>query len=144
DGCITKETTYINVRTPIKFNSVVPEERLVCRKDTIIQQILVSGGSENYAYTWNPAEYLSSPTGSYVTISPLGTIVYNVTIFDIACPNFSISQSFKVSVVEPPEVDLSFNTLEGCQPLQLSVNAHIKRGSAEWIDYTFGGETFRI
>jgi gliding motility-associated-like protein len=117
--CITGASTSIEVLTPIQY-TLTPKSRTVCQNDTIVIQAGVTGGSENYAYTWNPAVYFvgeSSPFGPLKTAVPLGSIQYNLIVHDIACPHYTIGHVFDVTVLMPPKPQLELSTHNGCAPL---------------------------
>jgi gliding motility-associated-like protein len=135
--CITSGSTTIEVLTPISF-TLIPKDRTVCRGDTVMLAAGVTGGSENYAYLWNPSIYMDSPTGPAKTIVPLGTVIYNVNVHDIACPHFTLSQSFSVNVNQPPQPTIQLPQSEGCVPFCTSYKADTT-GEAAIVTYDFGG-----
>jgi gliding motility-associated-like protein len=101
-----------------------------------------SGGSQNYAYTWNPQQWLGSPTGSVQYAHPQGSTIYNLVAYDIACPHYSITSSFTVVVNKGPAPNLNLTKTEGCEPLCLKLNSQIDNASL--ITYDMGnGEIFQ-
>ncbi|MDI1355883.1 MAG: gliding motility-associated C-terminal domain-containing protein [bacterium] len=135
--CITSGETTIDVVSPIFF-TLVPSSKTICRGDTIVLEGGVTSGSENYAYTWNPAVYLDSPNGPKKVVAPLGTVLYNLIVFDIACPNYTIAHSFSITVNQPPNPDIQLNPATGCAPFKMFLNSKT-RGSAAITTYDFGG-----
>ena len=135
--CITGKSTEIDVLTPIQF-TLTPFNRTVCKNDTTILFGGVSGGSENYAYTWNPSVYLIGPNGNNQKCSPLGTTIYNFIAYDIACPNYTIAHTFSVIVNQPPLPDLKLDKTTSCQPLCLFLNSRTQ-SQAAITTYDFGG-----
>jgi gliding motility-associated-like protein len=135
--CVTKQLSEIDVLTPIQF-SLTPFNRIICKNDTVILTGGATGGSQNYAYRWDPPVYLDSPFGNYQKCVPLGTTIYNFIASDIACPNYTISHPFTVKVNEAPKPDLRLTKTEGCQPLCLFLNSRTKNDAAI-ITYDFGG-----
>jgi gliding motility-associated-like protein len=116
--CITSASTTIEVLTPISF-TLKPQSRTVCRGDTVVMEGGVTGGSENYAYIWNPSVFLDSPTGPLKKIVPTGSVIYNLIAHDIACPNFTLSHSFSVNVNQPPQPVMELPRTNGCTPFTM-------------------------
>lgn len=135
--CVTTGTSDVLVLTPLQF-TLVPLDREICRGDAILLQGGATGGSENYAYTWNPSVYLSSNNGSVQTGNPLGTTIYNLIVYDIACPNYTIAHSFSVNVKQPPQPNLKLNKTEGCTPFCMVYDANTD-STAFNTTYDFGG-----
>jgi gliding motility-associated-like protein len=135
--CITTQTTLIDVLTPIQF-TLFPYNRTICRGDTTVLSGAVSGGSENYSYTWNPSIYLPTPNGNVQTCVPLSTTIYNLIAHDVLCPDKKVSSTFSVIVNQPPTPDLKLEKVESCTPLCLLYNSKTKKES-KIITYDFGG-----
>jgi gliding motility-associated-like protein len=140
--CISGAASEIVVLDPVQF-TLTPFSRTVCRGDTIILEGGASGGSENYGYTWNPSVYMDSPTGPKQTAIPLGSVIYNLLAWDIACPNYSIATSCSIKVNQPPLPDLHLNigngqTSEACSPLCLYYDSGTENDSTI-TTYDFGG-----
>ena len=135
--CISGAETSIEVISPIQF-TLTPKSRSICRGDTIVLEGGVSGGTQNYAYGWNPAVYLPSSTGSIQTVVPLGSIAYNLIVHDIACPNFSLTHSFDITVNQPPNPVVQLKAGEGCSPLDFVVNTKTQK-EAFVTTFDFGG-----
>lgn len=135
--CVTTGTTLVEVLTPIQF-TLTPNDRTVCRGESILLEAGASGGSQNYAFTYNPSIYLSSPVGATQTGVPLGTTVYNLLAYDNACPNYSISHIFTVSVLQPPMPDfLDTMDIQGCDPFTIHLEPHTQ-ATAAMTTYDFG------
>jgi hypothetical protein len=135
--CVTRSETYLDVLDPISF-TLTPIDKTICKGDTIVLEAGVTGGSQNYAYVWNPSLYLDSPNGPKKTVVPGTSVLYNLIVHDIACPNFTLGQSADIKVGQPPQPDLQLSTNYGCAPLKLLYNSKIKPGSAI-VTYDFGG-----
>jgi gliding motility-associated-like protein len=135
--CISKAATQIEVLTPMQL-TLTPNSRQICDGDSVEMVMGATGGSQNYAYQWNPAVFIGSPTGSVATGVPHGTTIYQVTGYDIACPQFSVTHSFTVQVNQPPKPDLVLDKASGCQPLCLFFDAKTKQ-NASITTYNFGG-----
>ena len=103
--CKTTQKSFVTVSSPIKF-LYVPFSTSICKGDSIKLNVDSYNGSGNYAYVWNPPLFLSSSTGSIQSATPLGTTIYNIFAYDIACPTYTIAHSFTVDVKQPPLPDL--------------------------------------
>lgn len=136
--CITAAATQVEVLSPMQL-TLTPNSRSICQGDTIKLAMGSTGGSENYAYQWSPQVFLGSPTGSVASGTPQGTTIYNVTAYDIACPQFSLMHTFTVEVNLPPKPDLVLEKDNGCQPLCLFYDSKTKQDAAI-TTYDFGGD----
>jgi gliding motility-associated-like protein len=138
--CNSSQQLDIDVISPITFSlPPTPPESCVDLINGQLLQVGAEGGTGNYGYTWNPSNYLSSPTGSSVICKALGTTIFNVTAYDIACPNYTISLPFTVPIrPSPPHGKLSLEKVEGCEPLCLLYNSNTDRSSVI-TTYDFGG-----
>jgi gliding motility-associated-like protein len=136
--CNTKAKTDVEVLTPIQF-TLTPNSRAICEGDSLHLVMGSTGGSENYAYQWNPPVFLASPTGSTAIGMPVGTTIYQVTGYDIACPQYSVTHSFTVQVNHPPKPMLDLEKVSGCQPLCLFYDSKTKQEAAI-TTYDFGGD----
>ncbi|WP_317897919.1 gliding motility-associated C-terminal domain-containing protein [Aurantibacillus circumpalustris] len=134
--CESYGETELVVLTPIQF-SLTPFDRTICKGDTIFLEGAAIGGSQNYAYTWNPSLYLESPTIPKQYAVPLGSLNYNLMVHDIACPNYTIGHSFDVTVKQPPEPKLELERYFGCEPLKLNLNSQTQT-EAFITTYDFG------
>jgi gliding motility-associated-like protein len=139
--CRTRSSVNIVVLDPISF-TLTPNDYTICKGDTIVLEGAVTGGSQNYAYKWDPAIYLDSPTGPLKVVVPQGSIVYNLTVHDIACPSFSVAHPASITVKESPIPDLHLERSEGCEPFCMTYDAGIHIGGLDegWnVIYDFGG-----
>lgn len=134
--CITSAVTKIDVLSPISYSST-PGNRIICAGETVTLTMGASGGSHNYAYNWDPAIYLPSPTGSVQVSQPQGTTIYNVSAYDINCPFYTVTTTFTVQVNKAPMPDLQLEKAEGCEPLCLTYNSH-KQNEIDNITWDFG------
>ena len=134
--CATTQTIYINVSNPIQY-TLVPTNTTVCSGDSIVLNVGSIGGSGNYAYDWNPPVFLSSPTGSTEIVKPFGTTIYDIHGYDIACPNYTISHTFTVTVQQAPVPNLQLSRTAGCEPFCTFYNSKT-RSSATSVIYDFG------
>ncbi|MBK7818988.1 MAG: immunoglobulin domain-containing protein [Sphingobacteriaceae bacterium] len=116
NGCKTYDSVRVDVLTPIIY-TLTPSNRTICRGEDVSFVVGAAQGSENYAYTWNPAIYITGPTGSLQAGQPLGTTVYNISAYDIACPNYVIQTSFTLTVKQPPQPNIFLPKNNQCEPM---------------------------
>lgn len=135
--CKTGAVTQVDVLPPISFMQT-PSSRTICIGDSTTLKVEATGGSGNYAYNWNPPTYLSSPTGSIQYSYPQGTTFYNISAYDITCPNYSINTSFVVTVNRFPTPKLILPT-SSCEPFCTIFNSKIK-GESNSVIYDFGND----
>ncbi len=138
NGCKTYDSVNVDVLTPIVF-TLTPSNRTICRGDYVNFVVGAAQGSENYGYTWNPSIYVSGPTGSVQAGYPLGTTVYNISAYDIACPNYIIQTSFTLTVKQPPQPNIEITRNNQCEPLCMIFNSHLS--SQAEVQYDFGNNT---
>lgn len=136
NGCKTYDSVRVDVLTPIIF-TLTPSNRTVCRGENVNFVVGAAQGSENYAYTWSPVIYITGPTGSVQAGQPLGTTIYNISAYDITCPNNVIQTSFTVTVKQPPQPNISLPKNNACEPLCGIYNSHL-RSEASSVTYDFG------
>ncbi|MBA2611996.1 MAG: gliding motility-associated C-terminal domain-containing protein [Bacteroidetes bacterium] len=135
--CITSQKIQIEVLTPLAY-TLTPPNQTICRGDSVKLIVGSTGGSQNYAYVWTPGVFLGSPTGSVQYGHPIGTTVYNLAGYDIACPNYTVFYTFTVTVGQPPMPDLQLEKDKGCEPLCLFFNTKTQNQAAV-TTYDFGG-----
>jgi len=135
NGCKTYDSVRVDILTPIIF-TLTPTNRTVCKGDPIHFVVGAAQGSENYAYTWNPAAYITGPTGSVQAGQAMGTTVYNISAYDIACPNYVIQTSFTLTVKQPPQPNIEISKNNQCEPLCMIFNSHLQ--SSAKVTYDFG------
>jgi gliding motility-associated-like protein len=135
--CITTQKIQIDVLTPLAY-TLTPPNQTICRGDSVKLIVGSTGGSQNYAYVWTPGVFLGSPTGSVQYGHPLGTTVYNLAGYDIACPNYTVFYTFTVTVGQPPMPDLQLDKAQGCEPLCLFYNTKTQNQAAVTA-FDFGG-----
>jgi len=136
DGCKTYDSVSVNILSPLVF-TLTPSNRTVCKGEQVEFVVGAAQGSENYAYNWNPAIYITSPTGSIQAGEPLGTTVYNISAYDIACPNYVIQTSFTITVKQPPVPNISLPKNNVCEPLCMVFNSNTQ-SDASTVFYDFG------
>ena len=139
NGCPTYGSVFVDVQDPIVWKNA-PSNRTICKGDSFTVTAEAGQGSGNYAYNWNPYYNITGPTGSVQAGVGQGTTVYNVTVYDITCPQYTINHSFVINVNRAPVPNLSVPNYQ-CEPYCTIYNSHIK-GQTELVGYTFnGGQT---
>ena len=123
NGCKTYGSVFVDVNTPINWKNLI-SNKIVCRGDNVTFVAEAGNGTGNYAYNWNPSTYLTGPTGSVQTGVAYGTTIYNVSVYDIACPMYTISQAFTLTVNQPPTPNLSLINNQ-CEPFCSVYNSKI-------------------
>lgn len=136
--CVTTQTSSLDVYKHIQ-QIFFQQSATICKGESIDLKSDVIGSTENINYTWNPPTYLNSPNIAVQTgVKPLGTTIYNVTAFDINCPDYKVSHSFTVSVLQAAKPDLQLEKTQGCQPLCLFYDSRVQRSNSI-ITYDFIG-----
>jgi len=125
---------------PITWNSV-PQNQTICKGDSFTFIAAAGNGSGNYAYNWNPSTYLTGPTGSVQSGIGFGTTAYNVSVYDIACPNYSISHAFILNVNKAPAPNLNLNKNNQCEPFCFIYDSKVKNQS-QLVGYSFNGSSY--
>lgn len=137
NGCKTQSSIKIDVNDPIVWK-YVPQNQTICKGDIVNILAAADLGSGNYAYNWNPSFGLSAPTGSTQILQSTGTTVYNVSVYDIACPNYVIQSSFIINVNTAPQPKLNLTKNKSCEPFCEIFNSHILNETTS-IAYEFNG-----
>lgn len=136
--CITTRSMFVSVKGRIT-QTYAQHDVTVCRGDTVTLKEWVEGGTDNPGYTWNPPLYLESPNIPVQHTKPLlGTTIYSVKMWDNLCPAFSITHSFKVTVLENPKQQLHLESTRGCQPVCQFYDSKIEQNNTI-ITYDFLG-----
>jgi gliding motility-associated-like protein len=135
NGCKTSSSVFVDVLEPIKWK-FTPNDLTLCKGDGFTITALPEGGSGNYAYNWNPYYNLTGPTGSVQTGIAQGTTFYGISVYDIACPTWTINHQFKINVNEAPNPNLNL-IFRGCEPF--CQNYSTNTGGISNIIWNFGG-----
>jgi gliding motility-associated-like protein len=138
NGCKTYDSVRVDILSPIIF-TLTPSNVTVCRGDYVEFVVGAAQGSQNYAYTWNPAIYVTGPTGSVQAGQALGTTIYNIVAYDIACPDYKIQTNFTLTVNQPPVPQINLEKNNVCEPLCMTYNANLGNDAA-LVTYYFGGD----
>jgi gliding motility-associated-like protein len=136
NGCQTSGSIFVDVQNPIVWK-LTPPNKTICKGDTYTIVASADLGSGNYAYNWNPFYGLTGPTGSVQTGIGQGTTIYNVSVYDIACPQYTINHTFTLTVNRAPVPNLALSNYQ-CEPYCTIYNSQIKN-QTELVAYTFNG-----
>lgn len=146
NGCKTYGSIYIDVQDPIIWRNA-PSNMTICKGDSFTFTAEADHGSGNYAYNWNPYYNITGPTGSVQVGVGQGTTIYNVTVYDIACPTYTINHSFTLTVNRAPVPNLQLDNNK-CEPFCQIYNSKI--GTNGSITYNFnngslyGGDSINV
>jgi len=140
NGCKTYGSINVDVNDPIVWKNT-QSNITICKGDSFTVTAEADHGSGNYAYNWNPTYMITGPTGSVQSGVGIGTTVYNVLVYDIACPQYTINHSFVINVNKAPVPLLSIPNNQ-CEPFCTIYDSKIKN-QTETVAYTFnGGNTY--
>ncbi|MFH2142089.1 MAG: PKD domain-containing protein, partial [Bacteroidota bacterium] len=125
NGCISYPVSLIVSVYP-ELNVVSSPDVTICQGESIIISADGSGGNGGpYIYQW------SSGNGSQISVNPVTTTIYTVTVFD-ACGTPSVNDSVTVSVVPAPNVN-SFSYESGCAPVLVTFTPDVMNSA--WTYY---------
>lgn len=137
NGCQTFGSIFVDVQDPIVWK-LTPSNQTFCKGDSYTITAQADLGSGNYAYNWNPSYGLTGPTGSVQSGVAVGTTIYNVTVYDISCPQYTINHSFVINVNRAPVPDLNLANNQ-CEPFCSLYDSKV--GTNGTIDYVFNNGT---
>jgi gliding motility-associated-like protein len=135
NGCKTRDTIRVDVLSPIQYTNV-PGNLTLCKGQPVNFTASSAFGSGNYAYVWTPFNGITGPTGSVQAGFAQGTTIYNIQSWDIACPDYKINHEFTLTVLQPPQPNLSISQLNGCEPLCVTLDSKLLNYSD--VTYNFG------
>lgn len=137
NGCKTYGSIFVDVQNPIVWKNV-PSNLTICKGDSFTLTAEADKGSGNYAYNWTPSYMITGPTGSVQTGVGQGTTIYNISVYDIACPTYTINHSFALNVNSAPVPTLSIPNKQ-CEPYCNIFDSKIKN-QTQSVSYTFNGK----
>lgn len=114
--CPTKDSVFVVIYDPMQLTSM-PADVTICHGDSLPVFAQAIGGSGILSYSWTPQVGIKVPVGQTNTLSPHTTMQYEIIVVDAACPDLTISGSFKVNVNPRPIPNIGANKIEGCVPL---------------------------
>ena len=140
NGCKTYGSTNLQVLNPIVWKNI-PTSRTLCKGDSFTLTAEAQNGSGNYAYNWEPSVYLTTPNNGVQTGTAIGTMIYNVSVYDVACPTYTIYTPVTLSVNTAPQPTLNLNENNICEPFCFLYNSKVLNKS-NLVTYDFNGKSF--
>lgn len=137
NGCKTYGSVFVDVQDPIIWKNV-PSNMTICKGESFTVTAEADHGSGNYAYNWNPSYQLTGPTGSVQSGVGIGTTIYNISVYDIACPTYTINHSFMLTVNQAPKPILNLDRNKACEPFCFLYDSKVKNQS-QMVTYDFNG-----
>lgn len=132
-GCFS-DTLEVEVTVHGPLVLGVPDTVVTCPGlDTQLLPDTAYGGDGNYMYTWAYAPPQSEP-GYVVNLQDSATIY--VTLTD-GCETPGVTRTIRVCVKPIPELELSADTVLGCDPFAVIFNVHDTTDAAV-VDWDFG------
>ncbi|NTW32500.1 MAG: PKD domain-containing protein, partial [Bacteroidetes bacterium] len=133
NGCtVAPLSLTVTVSPPITVD-VRANPATTCFGESIVLTATPNGGNGNYIYTWGQ-EIIA--TTQNVTITPITTTMYNVTVSD-NCGSPQGFDSIEVIVYPLPVVDFESNINNGCQPLEVNFTDNSTPQISSWL-WNFG------
>jgi len=133
NGCKTYGSTNLQVLNPIVWQNT-PSNKTICKGDSFTITTQAGNGSGNYAYNWIPEVGLSSANGSIQIGTSIGTMVYNISVFDVSCPQYTLNHTFTLNVNSAPIPNFQVNA-DKCEPFCALYNSKIK--DVGFVNYVF-------
>jgi gliding motility-associated-like protein len=133
NGCKTYGSTVLQVLNPIVWQNA-PANKTICKGDSFTITAQAGNGSGNYAYNWIPEVGLTSANGSIQTGTGIGTMIYNVTVYDVSCPQYTLNHTFTLNVNHAPIPNFQVNANK-CEPFCAIYNSKVK--DAGFVNYVF-------
>lgn len=133
NGCKTYGSTNLQVLNPIVWRNA-PDNKTICKGDSFTLTAEAGNGSGNYAYNWIPAVGLSSANGNIQIGTGIGTMIYNVTVFDVSCPQYTLNHTFTLNVNHAPIPNFQVNANK-CEPFCALYDSKVK--DAGFVNYVF-------
>lgn len=109
NGCISSDSANVTIATLPSIQ--LPQDATTCSGDSIT----INSTGDSLIYLWNTLDTTYS-----ITVSPLITTIYSVTIFDATCHN---SDSITINVNPKPAINLGADT-SVCLPYILNVGGN--------------------
>ncbi len=125
-------TVVVKVRPPLTVIAGPPTS--FCTGGSATIGAVVTGGDSVYFYKWSPGNGITSS----IKVSPTVTTTYTVLVSD-ACGTQQVKDSVVITILPPPVVNFTADTLEGCYPLCVKfTNLITPVGSISSWSWTFG------
>jgi gliding motility-associated-like protein len=125
-------TLWLYNINPLVLN--VSHDTTVCPNQNVTLNATSTGGYGTYSYLWNN----NAGTDSTITVAPLITTTYSVTVTD-ACGH-TATQSITITVASPETISTTRDTLtQGCNTATVTFTLNTIQNSATTITYNIGG-----
>ena len=106
----------------------------VCPNQNVTLNATSTGGYGAYSYLWNN----NAGTDSTITVAPLVTTTYSVTVTD-ACGH-TATQSVTITVASPETISVSRDTVtQGCNTATVTFTLNTVQNSPTTVTYNVGG-----
>jgi gliding motility-associated-like protein len=132
-GCPGSATTVsIGVNPPIQL-TITPNDTICEGQSSSIVALANGGDGGPYTYHWSGM----TNTGSSLTVSPMMSTSYTVTVTDGCTTPFATANT-QVMVNPLPSVDITLNPYQGCIPLTVDFSVLNNTGSGTQYQWDFG------
>lgn len=128
-GSSTSVTFTIEDAEPMTLQ-ITPDVTLTCPEERLVE-VIASGGYGNYSYSWN-----SGQTASSITVTPVSSNVYTVTVTD-AC-GFAETASSTVSIPNYQPLSVSVTDVVVCGGEEVTLESTVQGGFGN-ISYLWDG-----
>jgi gliding motility-associated-like protein len=110
-GCTTSSTVIVTIRQPLTVTAGAGKN--VCAGSSTTVTAIAGGGDGTYTYTWQPGNTL----GSSISVTPVGTQIYTVTVSDGCGTPVATSVVTVQSVTPILTPAFTPDSTAGCAPL---------------------------
>jgi len=111
NGCTVSATISVTVNAALTVTPSLP--LTVCGGQSVNLTATASGGDSNYTFAWS-----NGGNGSSITVNPLATTTYTVTVTD-GCGSAPAIATVLITVNAAPVVKFGESILKGCPPLSV-------------------------
>lgn len=119
NGCSSlPQSVSIEVNPPLSLYTLPVIN--VCAGTSNALSSIVSGGNENYFYSWSPVAGLNNPLISEPVVTLNTSTTYTLTVTD-DCGTPAVTSYSNVNVQQLPLPVISANVLNGCAPLCITL-----------------------
>ncbi len=129
-GCKVNESIYVN--EPAKIVIQMIDSVAICKDSSITLSASVAGGTYPYSYQWN-----NGLNSSSITVSPINTTVYVITVTDSR--QCTAQKSVKVYVYPPIQFTAYANVDSICLGEQIFIQTITSGGRGEPYSYYVNG-----
>lgn len=138
NGCFSSDSVKISSYA-YPLLSTIPTGTTICSNGSYNFNLNVTNGSGNYSYLINPNQNVIYNTNSVSIYSITSSSIYTLVVIDKVCPNYSITETFSISVNSAPSPNFNYESNHKCEPLCLDLNSHLPTNAE--IEYLFSNGT---